>query len=69
MDETLIELLLRCIDEYGWSWGIVRKIINRQYGCQYTLRELQQLYRHGKEQKDELRRVVPSFEIRRRIRI
>lgn len=61
MDETLIELLLRCIDEYGWSWGIVRKIINRQYGCQYTLRELQQLYRHGKEQKDELAQSCPQL--------
>ena len=37
--------LCRCIDDYHWSWGLVRKLVNRRFGCAYTQRELQVIYR------------------------
>lgn len=40
----MLEALRRYIQDYGWNWGIVHSLINRKFGTDYTLEELQHFY-------------------------
>lgn len=40
----MLEALRRYIQDYGWNWGIVHSLINRKFGTDYTLEELQYFY-------------------------
>lgn len=40
----MLEALRRYIQDYGWNWGIVHSLINRIFGTDYTLEELQHFY-------------------------
>ena len=37
--------LVRYIDNYGWNWGVVRRQINDYFGTDYTVQQLQQIYK------------------------
>ena len=41
MESKMLEALRRYIQDYGWNWGIVHSLINRKFGTDYTLEELQ----------------------------
>ena len=40
----MLEAMRRYIQDYGWNWCIVHSIINRKFGTDYTLEELQHFY-------------------------
>ena len=44
MESKMLEALRRYIQDYGWNWGIVHSLINRKFGTDYTLEELQHFY-------------------------
>ena len=44
MESKMLEALRRYIQDYGWNWGIVHSLINRKFGTDYTLAELQHFY-------------------------
>ena len=44
MESKMLEALRRYIQDYGWNWGIVHSLINRKFGTDYTLEELQYFY-------------------------
>ena len=44
MESEMLEALRRYIQDYGWNWGIVHSLINRKFGTDYTLEELQHFY-------------------------
>lgn len=46
-EQICIELQ-RLVGEYGWGWGIVRRIINDRHGTAYTVQQLKKLYYYGK---------------------
>lgn len=54
----MLEALRRYIQDYGWNWGIVHSLINRKFGTDYTLEELQHFYiRHAWPQPGKARTV------------
>ena len=44
LDEYILPVLTRYIDQYRWSFNIATRLINRYYGTQYTQKQLKQLY-------------------------
>ena len=42
--EEINTRLLRYIDEYGWKWSLVKKIINDYFGTDYSMKQLQTIY-------------------------
>lgn len=44
MQPEILDALYRLIGEYGWNWGMARNLINRQFGTNYTIKELQRFY-------------------------
>lgn len=58
MESEMLEALRRYIQDYGWNWGIVHSLINRKFGTDYTLKELQHFYmRHAWPQPGKARSV------------
>lgn len=48
LDEYILPVLIRYIDEYHWNWNIAMRIINLYHGTEYTQKELRVLYRAKK---------------------
>lgn len=44
MQPEIRDVLYRLIGEHGWNWGMARNLINRQFGTNYTIKELQRFY-------------------------
>lgn len=40
--------LVKYVDEYGWEWRTVVKIMNRNLHANYTIAELRQMYKLAK---------------------
>ena len=47
LDEYILPVLTRYIDQYRWSFSIATRLINRYYGTQYTQNQLKRLYREN----------------------
>lgn len=45
MTPEIYDAMYRMIFTYGWSWGLTCGVLNRQYGTNYTVDELKELYR------------------------
>lgn len=45
MVHGIIIAIHRYIDDYGWSWNMARRLINRAFHTQFTEAELKTLYR------------------------
>lgn len=45
LDEYILPVLVRYIDQYQWSFNMATRLINRYYGTEYTQKELRALYR------------------------
>ena len=41
MQPEILDVLYRLVGEHGWNWGMARNLINRQFGTNYTIKELQ----------------------------
>lgn len=48
LDEYILPVLTRYIDQYRWSWNRSMRIINLYYGTEYTEKELKRLYKQAK---------------------
>ena len=48
LDEYILPILIRYIDEYHWNWNIAMRVINLYHGTEYTRKELQALYQRDK---------------------
>ena len=46
--DTLLHAIKRYVDDYGWSWSITRRLVNRMFGTNYTDSELEAIYEKGK---------------------
>ena len=44
MQPEIRDVLYRLVGEHGWNWGMARNLINRQFGTNYTIKELQRFY-------------------------
>ena len=44
MQPEILDVLYRLVGEHGWNWGMARNLINRQFGTNYTIKELQRFY-------------------------
>lgn len=44
MQPEIFDVLYRLVGEHGWNWGMARNLINRQFGTNYTIKELQRFY-------------------------
>jgi len=44
MDEYILPVLTRYIDQYQWSFSMAVRLINRYYGTEYTQKQLKKLY-------------------------
>ena len=40
MQPEILDVLYRLVGEHGWNWGMARNLINRQFGTNYTIKEL-----------------------------
>lgn len=47
MDEYILPVLTRYIDQYQWSFCMAARLINRYYGTEYTQKQLKQLYKRN----------------------
>lgn len=45
MDEYILPILVRYIEDYQWSFAVSTRLINMYYGTEYTKKELRDLYR------------------------
>lgn len=45
MKEQIEERLKRYIDDYGWGWGVTARQINFYFGTEYTVSQLQDIYK------------------------
>lgn len=48
LDEYILPVLIRYIDDYRWNWSIATRIINLYHGTAYTQKELRALYKSNK---------------------
>lgn len=46
MQPEILDALYRLVGEHGWNWGMARNLINRQFGTNYTIKDLQKYYLH-----------------------
>ena len=44
MQPEIRDVVYRLVGEHGWNWGMARNLINRQFGTNYTIKELQRFY-------------------------
>ena len=44
MQPEILDVLYRLVGEHGWNWGMARNLINRQFGTNCTIKELQRFY-------------------------
>lgn len=44
---TVRELLSRYIDKYGWNWPFTCRLINRYCGTNYSVADLEQIYKEN----------------------
>lgn len=45
MQEQIENRLVRYIDDYGWNWGVTMHQINGFFGTNYTIPQLQMMYK------------------------
>lgn len=45
MQEQLEERLVRYVDEYGWKWGVVTRLINGFFGTNYSGDDLKRTHK------------------------
>lgn len=45
MTDKIKQRLMRYINDYGWNWGVVRRQINDYFGTDYSVQQLQQIYK------------------------
>lgn len=43
--DQIEERLARYIDDYGWNWGVAMRQINGFFGMNYTVPQLQMMYK------------------------
>lgn len=48
IDEYILPVLTRYIDQYQRSFSMATRLINRYYGTEYTQKQLKALYKHSK---------------------
>lgn len=48
IDEYVLPVLTRYIDQYKWSFSMATRLINRYYGTEYTQKQLKALYKQSK---------------------
>lgn len=53
MQPEILDALYRLIGEYGWNCGMARNLINRQFGTNYTIKELQRFYMRRPQPKPD----------------
>lgn len=51
LDEYILPVLIRYVDDYHWSFNIATRIINLYHGTAYTQKELRTLYRCKKKEE------------------
>ena len=44
MQLEILEVLYLLVGEHGWYWCMARYLFNRQFGTNYTIKELQRFY-------------------------
>lgn len=46
--DEIIRTIIRYIDDYGWSWNVAKKLVNRQFGTLYSKSDIQSIYKRKK---------------------
>lgn len=47
MPDEIVQRIMRYVDNHGWNWGIIKRLINGRFGTAYSTEQLQRAYRKG----------------------
>ena len=47
MPDEIVQRIMRYVDNHGWNWGIIKRLINGRFGTAYSTEQLQRPYRKG----------------------